>query len=126
MKKYVFDVPLYDIDVVLLQVEGSADAEEVVSELKKYDVTDDIEQEVREAVGNDRTDGASTFWNSGLHVAVVVFYKMESEERALVCYAHEKRHVEDRILQFCGIEDVEASAYLAGYLAKYFFELWKK
>lgn len=34
---------------------------------------------------------------------------------------HEKRHIEDRILQHCGIDDIEAAAYLAGYLSKFIY-----
>lgn len=36
-------------------------------------------------------------------------------------YNHEKRHIEDRVLEYCGITDIEASAYLAGYISKFMY-----
>ena len=123
MKKLKFVVPLYDIDVTLLQVEGKEDEEAVLDECKQYNISEEIEEELRDSISNEYSDGASTFWNSGLHVAVIVFYRMKSAQRKCVCYSHEKRHLEDRILEFCGIDDREAAAYLAGFLSQYFDEL---
>lgn len=126
MKKLRFAVPIYDIDVVLLQVEDKEDEEAVIEEMAQYNITDEIEEEVRNAISNDHSDGASTFWNGGLHVSVIVFYRMESMKRKRVCYSHEKRHLEDRILKFCDIDDMEAAAYLAGFLSEYFDDLLLK
>jgi hypothetical protein len=33
----------------------------------------------------------------------------------------EKRHIEDRLLDYCGVKDIEASAYLAGYISKFMY-----
>ena len=123
MKKLKFAVPLYDIDVTLLQVEGKDDENAVLDECKQYNISEEIGEELHDTISNDRCDGASTFWNGGLHVAVIVFYRMESTKRKGVCYSHEKRHLEDKILKFCGIDDGEAAAYLAGFLSEYFDEL---
>lgn len=123
MKKLKFAVPLYDIDVTLLQVEGKEDENAVLDECKQYNISEEIEEELRDTISNDLCDRTSTFWNGSLHVAVIVFYRMESMKRKGVCYSHEKRHLEDRILKFCGIDDGEAAAYLAGFLSEYFDEL---
>lgn len=123
MKKIKFAVPLYDIDVTLLQVESKEDEEDVLSVCKEYDFDDELEKELRHAISNDCSDGAYTYWNGGMHVGIIVFCRMESTRRKRVCYAHEKRHLEDKILKFCGIDDEEAAAYLAGFLSDYFEEL---
>ena len=81
---------------------------------------------MRNAISCDHSYGASTFWTGGLHVSVIVFYRMESMKRKRVCYNHEKRHLEDRILKFCDIDDMEAAAYLAGFLSEYFDDLLLK
>ena len=39
----------------------------------------------------------------------------------LIKVNEKKRHVEDRILEHVGINDIEASAYLAGYLSQYMY-----
>lgn len=123
MKKLKFTIPIYDIDVVLLQVECKEDGDAIIEECKQYNISEEIEKELRDTIGKDLCNGASTFWNCGLHVAVIVFYRMESGSRKRVCYSHEKRHLEDRILDFCGIDDGEAAAYLAGFLSEYFDDL---
>ena len=123
MKEVRFSVPIFDVDVVLLQVEKPEDKENVLKAFEEFDPTDAIIEEVSETIENDRTNGAATFWNGGLHTGVIVFYRMESNKRTIVCYAHEKRHLEDRILKFCGIDDTETAAYLSGWLAPYFKEL---
>lgn len=80
--------------------------------------------ELCDCIGGDKFNGASTFWHSGNHTGIIVFYRMESDERKLVCYAHEKRHLEDHILEYLGIHDIETAGYISGWMAPKFSELY--
>ena len=126
MKQLKFDVPIFDIEVILIQVESIEDKDAVLELMKGYDASEDILEELDNTIYDKDSDGASTFWNSKLHRAITVFYEMESQERKDICYAHEKRHIEDRILEFCGIDDRETAGYLAGWLMPYFNKLNKE
>ena len=54
---------------------------------------------------------------------MIIFGKELNILRIVSAYAHEKRHIEDRILDICNIKDEETAGYIAGYLAPYFEEL---
>ena len=126
MKQIKFDVPIFDIEVILIQIESIEDKDNILNLMKDYEATEEILKELDDNISNNRTDGANTYWSSGLHRAITVFYEMEDQERKDVCYAHEKRHIEDRILEFCGINDRETAGYLAGWLMPYFNKLNKE
>lgn len=126
MKQIKFDVPIFDIEVILIQTESIEDKDTILNLMKDYEATEDILKELDDNISNDRTDGGNTYWSAGLHRAITVFYEMESQERKDICYAHEKRHIEDRILEFCGINDRETAGYLAGWLMPYFNKLNKE
>lgn len=65
-------------------------------------------------------NGEITFRNMTVRTCVVVFYQMRSELDRAEVYSHEKRHIEDRVLNWAGVDDIEASALLAGYLGRQF------
>ena len=126
MKQLKFDIPIFDIEVILIQTESIEDKDTILNLMKDYEATEEILKELDDNISNDRTDGANTYWSAGLHRAITVFYEMASQERKDICYAHEKRHIEDRILEFCGINDRETAGYLAGWLMPYFNKLNKE
>ena len=126
MKKWKFVVPLYDIDVTLLQVESVDDADAVRKHCEEIGLLTEDTDAVLDVIKSDKHDGANTFRNFEKGQMLVIFYRMTSGRIKINRYGHEKRHVEDRILQWCGVDDIEAAAYLAGFLSEQFNDLYLK
>lgn len=121
MKNKKIDIPIYDFRLDLLEVEGSDDVALLTKFFKGVRLDDEISLEILDAVKNGDVDGGWTISNFGLKRILVVLLKMRSEEQRRKVLAHEKRHVEDDILEHSGINDKEAAGYLAGYLGKFIF-----
>lgn len=126
MVKIDFKTPYYDYNVTLIQVESEKDADAVCSQLAKYKMGKEYIDDTRECITDGYRNGGETNWNSSTKRIICLFYECLSDTYRANVYSHEKRHIEDRILQHCKVEDIEASAYLAGYLGERFYDLWKK
>ncbi len=124
MKKLKFAVPLYEINVTIVQVESTEDTDEVKECCDEIGLPMDDTDAVLNIVRSDKHDGADTFRNFDRGQMLVIFYRMTNGKTKLNRYGHEKRHVEDRILQWCGVDDIEAAAYLAGFLSEQFYEMY--
>lgn len=120
MIKKHFDVPLYDFNVAILEVENDDDAPALDKYLKSCRMSGDVTNEIIEAVKNGDVDGGWTISNLGQKRFVVVFLKTRTPTTRDKIVGHEKRHVEDDILKHCGVKDDEAAAYLAGFLSTKF------
>lgn len=124
MKKRVFKVPVIgDVEVTLIQVEGKEDEESVMKILKrvKYDDKAGIDY-IRDNIKNENYDGGDTLYCMNIRKIVVVFFIFTCEEEREAVYGHEKRHIEDRILKYFSIDDIETNALLAGFLSKQFYK----
>ena len=126
MVKIDFKTPYYDYNVTLIQVESDKDADAVCKYLAKEKMGGEYIDEIKECITEGYRNGGETNWNSRTKRIIGLFYEFLSDKDRANVYAHEKRHIEDRILQHCKVEDIEASAYLAGFLGERFYELWKK
>ena len=125
MKTYCFNVPMFDFEVKLIQIEGKKDYAQVKKHEWLQDIPDEDKEEIFQNVKDDVCDGAYVLRNLNLKQLIVVFYRFESEEKRVNVYAHEKRHVEDRIMEYLHIEDFETAGYIAGYLAVEFYKFTK-
>ena len=67
-------------------------------------------------------DGGNTYRNFDFKRILVIFYPMSDEETRAELYAHEKRHIEDRVMQHASVDDIESAGLLAGYLGKMFYQ----
>ena len=121
MKRKRIDIPIYDFRLDLLEVENSDDVVFLAKFFKGVRLDEDITLEILNAVKDGDVDGGLTISNFGLKRILVVLLKMRSEEQRRKVLAHEKRHVEDDILEHGGINDKEAAAFLAGYLGKFMY-----
>jgi hypothetical protein len=121
MKKSKFKVPLYHYDVTVIQIESSKDKDALIKEFKKMRVPEENYKDSIEYVENNYMNGGDTYRNMLNKRFLVIIYLCESENIRREVMGHEKRHVEDRILEHVGINDIEASAYLAGYLSQYMY-----
>lgn len=127
MREYKFKIPIFgDVNITLVQVEGREDKEAILRLMKRHRITekDDIDS-VMDNVDNkeyDMRDGGDTFYRLIQREMVVIFYPFSSDEAKEEIMGHEKRHIEDRILKFFSIDDIETSALLAGFLSKQFYK----
>ena len=124
MERLDFQVPLYKVDITLVQVESKED-ESAVTELLKSINAEDLEYTIN-GIRRDAVNGGDTYRNFELRRIIVVFYLMEDNMSRAEVYSHEKRHIEDRILKFYGVDDIESAGLLAGFLGERFYEFWNK
>jgi len=62
--------------------------------------------------------GGDHVCNYNFRESIIVIYNCKSKKAKTNVVAHEKRHLEDSILTHWGINDREANATLAGYIAE--------
>lgn len=119
MMKTKFNVEMYDFDVTLVQLKDKDDIKPLRSIAKKLNINlDGIEQNITDSAFN----GGITFTNAFQHEFLVIFYPYTDKMMRDAIYDHEKRHIEDDILDICQVNDKEAAAYLAEYLSKKFYK----
>lgn len=121
MKSKRINIPIYDFRLDLLEVENSDDVVLLAKFFKSVRLDDEISLEILDAVKNGDVDGGWTISNFGLKRILVVLLKMRTEAQRRKVLAHEKRHVEDDILEHASVNDKEAAGYLAGYLGKFMY-----
>ena len=124
MERLDFQVPLYKVAITLVQVESKED-ESTVAELLESINAEDIEYTIN-GIRRDAVNGGDTYRNFELRRIIVVFYLMEDNMSRAEVYSHEKRHIEDRILKFYCVDDIESAGLLAGFLGERFYEFWNK
>ena len=121
MKRTKIKIPIYDSTIILIHIEGKQDKDKILKEMKSFNCPQEDIEDVQKSIEEEDTNGGWTFRKMGLRLFLVMILPCVNEEIRRDIVAHEKRHVEDRLLQHCSIDDIEASAYLAGYLARYMY-----
>lgn len=121
MKKTKFNVPIYGYDVTVIEIEGKRDKAKVRKEMEEVKCTQEHIDSVADGIDKGNYNGGHTFRNLDIMSFLVIIYPCKDEATRREIINHEKRHVEDRLLQHCGVEDVESSAYLAGYLSRFMY-----
>ena len=123
MIKMQFKIPIYEVDVCLIQSDGF-DFSAMDRVFKSFGLpisaVDELQDKILE---QDYKDCGETHSNMRMRKICVVFYPFSDEddfELQREIYDHEKRHIEDRILDYFGVKDYESAALLAGYLGKQF------
>lgn len=121
MKKIKVKIPMYDYDVTWVEIESVQDKEKVFQEMKNLKCNKEGMDDVIDNIEKECMNGGSTFRNLDMKQFLVIIHPCKNEEMRRCVVNHEKRHIEDRLLQHCGVDDIEAAAYLAGYLSKYIY-----
>lgn len=121
MKTTEFKIPIYDFDVTILEVESKDDKDDVNTILSNLIPDKKTIDEVLSYIEDGSMNGGYTFRNMLYKKFVVVLYPFKDIETRREVINHEKRHIEDRLLEYCDISDIEASAYLAGYISKFMY-----
>lgn len=126
MKTLKFDIPLYGIHVDLVQVETKDDKDGVIRSMRAIKCKQEFIDEIIDYIERGCYNGGDTFRNMDLKDILVIFCPMSDEETRAEVYAHEKRHIEDRVMQWASVDDIESAGLLAGYLGRMFFKFWNK
>lgn len=121
MTKIQFKIPFYNTTVILVQVEGKQDADASVALMRRWKIEDDDNYDYNGIV-NGAMNGGTTYRQMNQKRIFVLFYPFESDRIKEEVYSHEKRHIEDRILEFFGVNDIESAGLLAGYLGAKFYD----
>lgn len=121
MKIKNVNVDVYSWKVDIIEMSNQDTFEDAEKALKKYKLGNEIISTIKKEMNDKCKDGGYTFTQFGKWRSVIFLYRMSSQKRRRNVLNHEKRHVEDDILQHLGINDKEAAAYLAGYLSSYIY-----
>ena len=118
MIKKEFEIPIYKVSVLIVQIESANDMEDVEQLCAENEI--EVTPSLKENIIYNRKDGGDTYRDLVHRRIVVFFYPFSNltEKANIIC--HEKRHIEDRILDYFGVEDIESAALLAGYLGEKF------
>lgn len=122
MKKMDFHIPLYDVDVRLVQFDKEDDAREIRKALGYAKVDAKEIDGIIEEVKRGCHGGGYTYRNFEIRKMLLCFYPFISERERKVVYAHEKRHIEDRIMEYHNVNDIESAGLLAGFLGGKFYD----
>ena len=126
MVRLNFRIPLYEVDVTLIQVETAADADAVETLLKDIKADEECLNDTVAGIRRGCCNGGDTYRNLDLKKVIVIFYKITSERQRDNVYSHEKRHIEDRVLEWYGVNDIESAGLLAGFLGEKFHMFERK
>lgn len=118
MKKLKFNIEIYSWSVILLIIESEKDYDPINKILTNFMVDPDCKDEILSDIKNDARNGGYHLHNNFTRKSIIILHKTDSLEYAEMILSHEKRHLEDAILQTCNIADNEAAAYLAGHITK--------
>jgi hypothetical protein len=123
MIKTTFIVPIYQIQVTLVMVESPKDKDAVEAIFKKFQCGGSERSDgILDSIENGDKDGGALWRGLNRREMLVILHQYTSKKARRNTFCHEKRHIEDRILEHAGIDDMEAAAYLSGWLGERFFE----
>lgn len=119
MRRKTINIPLYNYRVTLLDEISESDADALRVFLKRRRLPDDMINDVVGNVSDGAFDGGYTISNMSIKELYVVLLACSNDDVRRRVLGHERRHVEDDVLEHCGINDKEAAAYLSGYLSQH-------
>lgn len=121
MVKYNFDVQIYGFKIEVAELSFDDSKDKIVEVLEENKLEKEDIEEIVKKIDRESYNGADTFANFSEKRFLIIVYPCKTSEDRREIINHEKRHVEDRILEHCGINDIEAAGYLAGFLSKYLY-----
>lgn len=119
MKIKRFKIPIYEYNVIYVELSGSpkeAEKARILLEEIHGDEEDikELTQEIEEVSMN-----GGVHWPNLLNLtSLIIIYKHNNEMKKRATVAHEKRHLEDAILKHYNVNDKESAGLLSGWLAK--------
>jgi hypothetical protein len=121
MKLKNINIPIYDFSLILVEIENKDDADAVEKQLSRVKVPNDEVESVKDYISKESKNGGNTYTNSDLKKILVMLYPCESDRERRNVINHEKRHVVDRIMQWASVDDIEAAAFLDGFISEFMY-----
>ena len=118
MKYYKFKIKIYDWDIFYIEVESRKDEKVVEKKLKSLGLTKKLRKFATNEIKDGAKDGGECFNNAYKRWSIIVLYQSRNYKNKIEILSHEKRHVEDSIINQLNLECREARAHIAGYIAK--------
>ena len=114
-----FKIPLYDYEVTYIRLAHiDGEDKQVEKILTRMGANAESLNNTLDDMRNKRVDGGEHYFNLQDGKSVVIIFPCRSNDKLISIIAHEKRHLEDRVLQWASVNDIESAGFLAGYLAK--------
>jgi len=121
-----FKLPIYTYDIQFIEVESSKDLKKVTKIIKILRVDKMCYKRITDSIKRGLINGGECIWDHPHKRGAIILYEHTSNKERMITLGHEKRHLEDRILQLYSVSDCEATALLSGYLTQKLFKKWKK
>lgn len=121
MKVKRFKIGIYGWRCVVMEVVSSKDWKVADKEMRVFKCKKSDRKLVVANIKNEVGNGGEHFYNTTSRRTLIILYRITSRKKRMEILAHEKRHMEDRMMNHLGIDNIEAVGYLAGYLAKKMF-----
>ncbi len=118
MKYLHFKIPIYDWDVHYVEVEKNKDSYKVEDVFDKLGFFDKDIDKVLKNIKDRMTNTGMLYTCNNISSSVILIYTSSNKKERMSSILHEKRHLEDRIIERMGLEGKESAAYLAGYIGK--------
>lgn len=115
------NVEIYHHKIKLIEVNKKDKYSKLEEILYQYNLPSDTLNDIKYNIENKCINGGWTISSMSRRLSLVIILPCSNKESRRDVINHEKRHIEDDILEHCGVNDKEASAYLAGYLSKYMY-----
>jgi hypothetical protein len=124
MKSYHTYIDIYDWRIKVYEIEShTADAGLILSVLKRNEIEKEAIDEIMEEVRVGGRDGGVHLSRTFSRCSLVIIYPCDSPQVRLRTITHELRHVQDRIMQECHLDDGEPAAFLCGFIYMKLFNL---
>lgn len=118
-----FKVPIFNHTVTVCYIK-KGDSERKIADMAKWMGLEKKEnEEWLEFLDCGHHEGGYTYSSDSSDRILVILYQYDNYKELVNTMDHEKRHVVDRILEHCGIYDIETAAYISGFIAEYFDSL---
>ena len=121
MKLLKFKVPIYDWKITFIEVTSKKDSKKVHKIYKKFKVGKYDLKDITNIVKKGYVNGGRFSYDFSYQEGIIIIFKTTSKKERRKVLKHECRHCEDRILQHAHVEDIEASAYLAGFISEHIY-----
>jgi len=121
MKKTEFNISIYDWNVTFLEEVEKKDVPKLRAILKKLEVSPDHIKEIIEEVKDNPVNAGFHIFYTGKRRSIILLIGISDDISRRSILSHEKRHLEDKIIEYCGLECKESMAYLSGEIAKYLY-----
>ena len=118
MKHIGFNIPIYDYYVDWIFIESKEDTLPISKFLDKCRILGENKLDVINTIEKEKSNGASTYRNLDIKRFCIIIYECCDEKSFYKVINHEKRHLIDRIMEHCGILDIESPACLDGYITE--------